>query len=90
MRESDSTPAALLRLTVHAQLAFSAQAERFEAAGGSGVWKIITGEPVADLNYLTVTGDSPTRSRRPSGTSQISIAGGSRSCAWSRRTSRRH
>lgn len=45
----------LFHLTALAELAYFAQAARFEAEARAGVWKICSGEPVADLNYLFVS-----------------------------------
>jgi len=36
-----------------------ASAEKFEAEAGPGIWKVISGEPVADLNYLMITAATP-------------------------------
>ena len=49
MNAEDVTPNILIRLTGHALVAFLASAEKFEAEAGPGIWKVISGEPVADL-----------------------------------------
>lgn len=60
MHEKDVAPATLMRLAAHAMTAFLGHAPKFEVESRAGVWKIVCGEPVADLNYLIVERDAKT------------------------------
>jgi GNAT superfamily N-acetyltransferase len=57
MREQDVAPIHLMRLAAQAMMSFLGQAPKFEVEGRAGVWKMICGEPVADLNYIMVERD---------------------------------
>jgi GNAT superfamily N-acetyltransferase len=55
----DVGPETLFRLTGHAMVAYMSFASHFETRARPGFWCVLSGEPVADLNYLLVTEHGP-------------------------------
>ena len=59
MELADLTPNVLMRLTGQALLSYLGSAARLEARVSPGLWLVLTGEPVTDLNFIVAAAHAP-------------------------------